>query len=126
MLSQVQKTYGLGDLLLFSTDTDTYAVSLRTQDPRRIAKALKAAGSRTHAQMLKYRQAFMRVGVKRGPDGSEFGQRLKYLGLIEGGPRDYFVSRPHLDFLARNGVPLPEYPRRHGGEEVAINHTLVE
>lgn len=126
MLKSVQSTYSLGDVFMFATDDDFYAVSLRTMDVPRIIKALKAAGSRNLQTLLRYKQTFMRVGVRRGLDGAEFGNMLSYKGFLDGGGRDYFVSRPHHMFLLENGVPLPAYPRMHGKREVVLTHALIE
>ena len=125
-LAAIQGDYGVGDLHLFATDTDFYAVSLRTFDFERAGKILKAAGGESHGSFVKYAQTYMRVGLKRGRDGAEFGERLRYLGTMGHGSGNYYVSRPHHMFFKANGVPLPDYDRMHGAEEVVINHVLME
>ncbi len=125
-ISTLINRYDMGDVFLFRNDIDLFAISLKTFDLKRAEKILKASGSNSLYLLKKYKQTYMRVGLKMDEEGSLFGQRLMFIGLIDGGGGTYDVSRPHMRFLSDNGVPIPKYGRVHGGDEVVIAHVMVE
>lgn len=124
-LSALSRKYSTGDLHVFRGDGHYFAVSLKTFDPPRIVKILRAAGSRTLGQQIKYRQSFMRVGVRKDEEGNLVGGPLRFLFTIGQDGLKSYASRPHYLFFRGNGVPLPEYPLLHGREEVQITHTFI-
>ncbi len=126
-LHKIREGYKLGDIHIFRVDDEIYAVSLETMQEQRVKKILNAAESLNSFTFAKYKQTYMRVGKTFDKTGREFGEVPKYLKTmcaVEN--RNRYISRPHYRFFKNNGVPLPEYPKQHGGDDVFITHVMIE
>jgi hypothetical protein len=127
-LVQLQNTYGLSDIYLFSSGTTVQAVSLRTYPLRRLEKVIGASSSTNYGALLKYKQLFFRIGTAYDEKGREVYPAPHYIGTIEANEEQngHFVSFPHYTFFQEWGIPLREYVKMHGNGPVSITHAVVE
>jgi len=127
-LTAIQADYSLSDIYLFASESRISALSLRTFEFRRIAKIVRASGSRDFGSLLKYRRQFFRVGSRTDSAGHTIESApsfVKILNATEPGNLQ-FISRPHREFLRSTGVPVCEYPHAHGWGDVMMTHTILE
>jgi len=127
-LVQLQNTYGLSDIYLFSSGTTVQAVSLRTYPLRRLEKVIGASSSTNYGALLKYKQLFFRIGTAYDEKGREVYPAPHYIGTIEANEEQngHFVSFPHYTFFQEWGIPLREYIKMHGNGPVSVTHAVVE
>jgi hypothetical protein len=128
ILLDVQAEYNLSDIYLFTSESCISAISLRTFQFRRIAKIVRASGSRDYGSFLKFRHQFFRVGKRTDIAGCLIESAPSFVKILRGdGPDNLqFVSRPHWEFLHSFDLPLLEYSNAHGCGEVMMTHTIIE
>lgn len=128
ILLDVQADYHLPDIYLFNSESRISALSLRTFQFRRIAKIVRASGSRDYGSFLKFHHQFFRVGNRTDSAGSLIESAPSFVKILPGDKPDnvQFASRPHWEFLRSTGVPVCEYPNLHGRGEVMMTHTITE
>ena len=126
-LKGLQHVYGLSDIYLYRSETEISAVCLRTFSLPRLEKILMASTSMNKGTLLKYKQLFFRVGVKKTSDGTVGTGAPIYVKTIPAPYKNncHFVSRPHQGFFS-DFIPLRDYPRMHGDGEVFLTHTVIE
>jgi len=128
ILREVQGDYHLSDIYLFTSESCISALSLRTFQYQRIAKIVRASGSRDYGSFLKYRHQYFRVGSRTDSVGRLIEPAplfVKILPCEESGTLQ-FVSRPHGELLRSFNVPVQQYPNAHGRGEVMMTHTIRE
>jgi DNA primase catalytic subunit len=128
ILLDVQAEYNLSDIYLFTSESCISALSLRTFQYRRIAKIVRASGSRDYGSFLKFRHQFFRVGNRTDSAGRIIEPAPSFVKtLLSDKPANkQFVSHPHWEFLRSFDVPVREYPNAHGWGEVMMTHTIIE
>ncbi len=127
-LITLQETYGLSDIIVFRSETEITAISLRTFPLRRLEKIIAASSSINYGLLLKYKQLFFRVGEKKNELQQVCASSPVFVRSIPA-PREnntHFVSRPHYAFFSRYGHSLFEYPRMHGAGEVYLTYAAIE
>lgn len=127
-LTDIQAEYNLSDLYLFTSESSISALSLRTFEFRRVAKIVRAAGSRDLGSLLKNRRQFFRVGNRTDTAGHPIEPAPSFVKILEGCEHgnQQFVSHPHREFLRSSGVPVCKYPHVHGRGDVMMTHTILE
>ena len=128
ILRDVQSDYNLSDIYLFRSESSLSALALRTFDYRRVAKIVRASGSRDYGALLKFRRQVFRVGNRVDSAGCLIEAAPTFDTILESDEpaKLQFVSRPHREFLRSFGVPVCEYPHEHGNGEVRMTHAMIE
>jgi hypothetical protein len=128
VLRDVQEDYHLSDIYLFTSDSCISALSLRTFQYRRVAKIVRASGSKDYGSFLLYRHQYFRVGNRTDSAGRLIEPAPLFVKTLPSDePRDMqFVSRPHRELLRSFNVPVRQYPNAHGWGEVMMTHTIRE
>ncbi|MEI6840579.1 MAG: hypothetical protein WCK53_04900 [Methanomicrobiales archaeon] len=128
ILLDVQAHYHLSDIYLFTSESCISALSLRTFQFRRIAKIVRASGSRDIGSFLKFGHQFFRVGNRTDVKGRLIESAPSFVKVLQHDGPDHLqlVSRPHMEFLRSFDVPVREYPNAHGHGNVMMTHTVVE
>jgi len=127
-LASLQNNYGLSDICLYRSETETSAFCLRTFPLRRLEKIIGASSSTNYGTILKYKQLFFRVGDTRDERQNVITGPPRYESTLEapGANNAHFISRPHFQFFSQFSLPLRSYPRMHGTGDITLVHTVIE
>jgi hypothetical protein len=128
ILIEIQADYSLSDIYLFMSESRISALSLRTFDFRRVAKIVRASGSRDLGALLKYHRQFFRVGSHPDSAGRTIESAPSFVKILNAAElnNQQFISRPHREFLCSTGIPVCKYPHGHGWGDVMMTHTIIE
>jgi hypothetical protein len=124
----IQERYGLSDIYLYRSDTETSAVCFRTFPLRRIEKIIGASSSANFGTIIKYKQLFFRVGEVSDENLQEIASAPRYEKTLEAPVpnNEQFISLPHREFFTGLGLSVRHYPRQHGLGAVTMTHAIIE